>query len=192
MAHNLQDTDISENHKESLRNQHRERELKVQLLRKQVEDRDKQIRELEEKNWYLTQFYREHKNQQPRCGEDTATFAAGEGNRTRQSVRERIQHRNDHDLIEAAPTDSPLPASSLAVASRRVKPSVNITKDQKLISDTKQKPTKCVPRCTEGAATSATSEGNSTRQSIREGDQHCNYPNLIEPAPTNSPSAASS
>ena len=64
MAHNLQGADISEKYKESLRNQRREHAMKVQLLRKQVEDRDKQIRELEEKNWYLTQFYREHKNQQ--------------------------------------------------------------------------------------------------------------------------------
>ena len=148
----------NEHHKESRFNQRREHDMKVKLLRTQVEDRDKRIEELEEKNEdrdkrikkleatnkYLTKFYRDNcrdnKDRRPRCAEGAATSAAAEGRRTRRGAREHDQHRNNPEAIELAPIDSPSAASSSVAASRREKPSVEL-QDQKLIVDTKQKPT---------------------------------------------------
>ena len=131
-------------HKESRHNQRREHDKKVQLLSKQVEDREKRIHELEEKNKLLTKFYRDNKDRRTGCGESAA--AAAEGSRSRRSAREREQYRNP-DLIELAPTDSPSAASSSAVAaaagaaSRRGKPSVTIRDQKLIIEDHKKKPT---------------------------------------------------
>ena len=158
----------NEHHKESRFNQRREHDMKVKLLRTQVEDRDKRIEELEEKNKrkeeleeknedrdkrieeleatnkYLLNFYREYcrdnKDRRPRCAEGAATSAAAEGRRTRRGAREHDQHRNNPEAIELAPIDSPSAASSSAAASRCEKPSVNF-QGQKLVVDTNQKPT---------------------------------------------------
>ena len=134
----------NEHHKESRRNQKREHDMKVKLLRTQVEDRDKRIEELEGTNKYLLNFYREYcrdnKDRRPRCAEGAATSAAAEGRRTRRGAREHDQHRNNPEAIELAPIDSPSAASSSAAASRCEKPSVNF-QGQKLVVDTKQKPT---------------------------------------------------
>ena len=129
-------------HRESRHNQRREHDKKVQLLSKQVEDRERRIKELEEKNKLLTKFYRDNKDRLPRCGESAVT---AEASRTRRNARDREQHRNNPDLIETAPTDSPSAASSSAAASRRGKPSVTIRDQKLIIEDHQKKPTIRVP-----------------------------------------------
>ena len=137
---------VGQRHKyhERTRNARREYDKKVQLLSKQVDDRDVRIKELEHKNKYLTKFYRDNcrdnKDRRPRCAEGAATSAAAEGRRTRRGAREHDQHRNNPEAIELAPIDSPSAASSSAAASRCEKPSVNF-QGQKLVVDTNQKPT---------------------------------------------------
>ena len=130
--------------RESRHNQRREHDKKVRLLSKQVEDREKRIEKLEEKNKLLTKFYRDNKDRRAPQPESAAT--AGEGSRTRRSARDRAQHRNNPDLIELAPTDSPSAASSSAAAvSRRGKPSVTIRDQKLIIEDKKKRPTTRVP-----------------------------------------------
>ena len=136
--------------RESRHNQRREHDKKVRLLSKQVEDREKRIEKLEEKNKLLTKFYRDNKDRRAPQPESAAT--AGEGSRTRRSARDRAQHRNNPDLIELAPTDSPSAASSSAAAgaaagaaSRRGKTSVTIRDQKLIIEDHQKKPTSRVP-----------------------------------------------
>lgn len=132
-------------HNQSRRNQRREHEKKVQLLSKQVEDRERRIQDLEETNKLLTKFYRDNKDRRPRCGDSAAAGAAAEGSRSKRSAREREHHRNP-DLIELAATDSPSAASSSAAAvSRRGKPSVTIRDQKLIIEDKKKRPTTRVP-----------------------------------------------
>ena len=129
---------------EELEEKDEDREKRIEELEEKNEDRDKRIEELEATNKYLLNFYREYcrdnKDRRPRCAEGAATSAAAEGRRTRRGAREQDQHRNNPEAIELAPIDSPSAASSSAAASRHEKPSVKL-KDQKLIVDTKQKPT---------------------------------------------------
>ena len=115
---------VGQRHKyhERSRNARREYDKKVQLLSKQVDDRDVRIKELEHKNKYLTKFYRDHNNE--------GCLRHGEGSTAEPVRSRRVARERNPDLIEVA-TDSPSAASS-STSKRGKKTSVTM-EGQKLV-----------------------------------------------------------
>ena len=122
---------VGQKHKyhEKSRNERREYDKKVQLLSRQVEDRDVRIKELEHKNKYLTRFYRDHNNE--------GCLRHGEGSVAEPVRSRRVARERNPDLIEVA-TDSPSAASSSA-SKRGKKTSVTMEGQKLVIADGKKK-----------------------------------------------------